>query len=365
MSGKSTLERLARDQGNYWTGPELAEVEFPPPRWAVPGLIPEGLTFLAGRPKLGKSWLCWDLALGVATGGTVLGRLPVDQPGDVLYLALEDTGRRAQERALAVSDGAPLPDRLTVVNQLPRPEEDEGPCPGETWAEHLIHGWVEAAADPRLVIVDVLAKVKGQKRIGETDYEADYRQMSGLKTVADRHKVAIVLVHHCRKMKDEDAFLEVSGSTGLTSCADTLMVLQRPRREGWGVTTGVTKSDKEVTDQRPIVLNITGRDVEESAWVLDWDGDACRFALTDMPPSVARLSGTKQQVVTYLAAHGPAKPQVIAEVLGIKPNTVTQTCRRLVNERVLDQADGFYLLPLGKSVTSVTLSPSADVGVTK
>jgi hypothetical protein len=38
-----------------WTAAELIETTFPAPRFAVPGLIPEGLTFFAGAPKVGKS----------------------------------------------------------------------------------------------------------------------------------------------------------------------------------------------------------------------------------------------------------------------------------------------------------------------
>lgn len=38
----------------------LAE-EFPPIRWIVPDILPEGVTILAGKPKLGKSWLAMDL----------------------------------------------------------------------------------------------------------------------------------------------------------------------------------------------------------------------------------------------------------------------------------------------------------------
>jgi AAA domain len=38
------------------TSAELAKREFPPPKWIVPGLIPEGLGILAGKPKTGKSF---------------------------------------------------------------------------------------------------------------------------------------------------------------------------------------------------------------------------------------------------------------------------------------------------------------------
>jgi len=35
---------------------ELQIKEFPPINWIVDDILPEGLTILAGKPKLGKSW---------------------------------------------------------------------------------------------------------------------------------------------------------------------------------------------------------------------------------------------------------------------------------------------------------------------
>src|SRR5690606_4426019 len=81
-----------------WTLAELYAADFPPPHFVVPDLLPAGLTILAGRPKLGKSWLALQMTAAVGAGQTVL-----DQPaegGRVLYLALEDTPGRLKDRAL-------------------------------------------------------------------------------------------------------------------------------------------------------------------------------------------------------------------------------------------------------------------------
>jgi len=79
------------------TDTELLQLEFPSVRWAVPRLIPEGVAILAGSPKIGKSWLALGIAVAVATGGVALGKIQVE-PGEVLYLALEDSQRRLQKR---------------------------------------------------------------------------------------------------------------------------------------------------------------------------------------------------------------------------------------------------------------------------
>ncbi|MGH3326786.1 MAG: AAA family ATPase, partial [Streptomycetales bacterium] len=49
-----------RGQGRLrtaFTADELMAMEFPEPRWAVPGILAEGVNLLAGPPKVGKSWL--------------------------------------------------------------------------------------------------------------------------------------------------------------------------------------------------------------------------------------------------------------------------------------------------------------------
>ncbi len=44
-----------------FTAAELMAAELPPVRWAVPGIVPEGVTLFAGKPKLGKSWAALGL----------------------------------------------------------------------------------------------------------------------------------------------------------------------------------------------------------------------------------------------------------------------------------------------------------------
>ena len=81
-----------------WSAPQLLAADFPPLRWAVPNLLPEGCALLVGAPKVGKSWAALDIALAVAGGGLALGALRVET-GPVLYLALEDGPRRLADRS--------------------------------------------------------------------------------------------------------------------------------------------------------------------------------------------------------------------------------------------------------------------------
>jgi hypothetical protein len=68
-----------------WTDAELMAVQFPEPRWAVPGLLCEGINMLAGAPKLGKSWMSLGIAADIANGDPALNSIEVERgPGPLL-----------------------------------------------------------------------------------------------------------------------------------------------------------------------------------------------------------------------------------------------------------------------------------------
>ncbi|MGH3737200.1 MAG: AAA family ATPase, partial [Micromonosporaceae bacterium] len=132
----------------WWNLGDLLAAEFPEPRWAVPDLIPEGVTLLAGQPKVGKSWLSLGLAVAVASGGKALGDIDVE-PGAVLYAALEDTPRRLQDRLGRVLGG-----------QYPSPEARRNLEIVTTWDTELVDRWLNETRGKRLLILDVLARVR-------------------------------------------------------------------------------------------------------------------------------------------------------------------------------------------------------------
>jgi predicted ATP-dependent serine protease len=134
-----------------FTAADLQRMEFPPIKYVVSNYVGEGLTILAGAPKIGKSWLALDFAIAVASGGSCMGHLPAQQ-GDVLYLALEDNRRRLKSRLkrLMPSQGS-WPTNLTFHTQWLLP--DQGGIEN-------IRAWAPAAKTPRLVIIDVLASFR-------------------------------------------------------------------------------------------------------------------------------------------------------------------------------------------------------------
>ena len=68
----------------------LKTMTFEPIKYVVPGVIVEGLTILAGKPKLGKSWLLLHAAIAVASGGFTLGDIHCPE-GDLLRSRRQST----------------------------------------------------------------------------------------------------------------------------------------------------------------------------------------------------------------------------------------------------------------------------------
>lgn len=185
------------------------------PSFVVDGLIPTGLILFCGAQKIGKSWLMLKLCLCVSQG-LPLWEMPTVQ-GDVLYLCLEDTFSRIQDRLFQVTDEASgrlhfavasgkLTDGLTVQ----------------------LEDYLKDYPDSRMIVIDTLQKVRTASK--DNAYASDYGDISLLKDFADRHSLAVIVVHHIRKQKDSDVFNMVSGTTGLTGSADSTFVLEKENR---------------------------------------------------------------------------------------------------------------------------------------
>ena len=208
---------------------------FPPLRFVVPGLVPEGLALLAGKPKAKKSWLALDLAIAATADRFTLGEIKPEQ-GDALYLALEDSLRRVQRRMTKLLGMQKWPSRLLFKTTWKR--VDQGGLDG-------IAAWAKSVERPTLVVVDVLERIRPMPSSSTkaTPYSLDYVALAGLQALAAELQIAILVVTHVRKATADDVFDTISGTLGLTAAADTILVL--------GPKNGVMS------------LCVRGRDVEE------------------------------------------------------------------------------------------------------
>ena len=129
----------------------------------------------------------------------------------MLYLSLEDTQRRIKDRFYNLTDSAPDNLYFAVTSGLI----------GGGLEEQITDFLTEHSAT-KLVIIDTLQKVRDSKgSAGKAGmYGNDYDDISSIKRIADSFNIAILLVHHQRKLQDsDDPFNNVSGSTGIIGAA--------------------------------------------------------------------------------------------------------------------------------------------------
>jgi len=302
-----------------FTARDLQSMRFPPPKWVVPGLLPEGLSILAGKPKLGKSWLCLDFSLAVAGNRYTLDRFC--EAGDVLYIALEDTPRRLRNRTEKLLQSAKeWPSRLTFWLKVPR--SDEGGL-------LEIRSWLERANNPRLVVIDVLQQFRSRKE-GRSQYGADYNGLAEVRDLAKEFSCSILFVHHCRKGEvggDGDAFETISGTLGLNGATDANLVLAAGH-------SGVT-------------LHAQGRDLEESVELaVRFDRQTCRWTAQGDAGEVRR-SGERREVLDVLkrATEAMTPADLAAEIEAKLPSLKVLLGRMVRDGEIVRTARGRYQHP--------------------
>ncbi|MGW1765323.1 AAA family ATPase [Streptomyces sp. NPDC002073] len=310
-----------------WTADQLMAAEFPEPKWAVPGILAEGVSLLAGPPKVGKSWLSLGLGLSVAAGGHAFDTVAV-QGGPVLYLALEDTPRRLQSRMGKLLGGRAAPAGLTLVTECP---------PFPQGGSEAIAQWLERNPDARMVVIDVFAKMRGQAPQGVSAYDADYVAVGYAKRLADHYGIAVVLVHHVRKAASEDFLTEVSGTNGIAGAADATLVLKRARGQADGI------------------LHVTGRDVNEAEYALQFQEASGAWKLLDGPASDHTVGDTRAAIIRYVRAHPGARPKEIAGAFpGADAETIRRTCSRMAADGQLAKDAGGRYFPDTEARTQPT-----------
>lgn len=322
-------------ESSHIEAPDLLGKYFTDPKFAVDRIIVEGLTILAGPPKLGKSWLMLQIALAVVGGSRGLGMFDTT-PGEVLYYALEDTQRRLKSRLMKLRRS--WPDMETKGLHFNTEAKQIG-----LGFEAELRAFLREHPNTRLIIVDTLQRVQPQRSRNANAYSEDYKDIRALKAIADEFSVAIVAVHHTRKAADEDVFATMSGTQGLGGAADAMVILQRAR------------------GQSDAVLHITGRDVEEAEIAMEWNADSATWlAIGDAAKH--RLNQAQSEIIAVFESSGGILGnkdvyEALEQKTGKKPNQSTTKYHliRLAEEgHLISPARGTYHLPSYKPPTRPT-----------
>ena len=295
---------------------DLLKANLPPVKFIVNDMLPEGTGMISAPSKIGKSWLVLDMGLSVAAGTPFMGH-QTNQCG-VLYLALEDSLARLQNRMEKVLNGKPAPELFYFATKAPT--LDNGLL-------DMLDDHVKQYPKTKFVIIDTLQKVRGQALPRESSYAQDYREMGIIKNFMDERGVSVFFVHHNRKMKDDDdPFNMISGTTAIMGAADTIMIMTKDKR-----------SDGTAT------LHLTGRDISQSSTVVKFDTDTWKWC------PIGEVSWVEDQ-------------RARQEYQG---NPIVKTIKKLIEQMPGKRWDGTAkeLLNAGKLIARTYIAPTAtDLG---
>jgi AAA domain len=220
------------------------------------------------------------------------------------------------------SSDARWPTRLALATDWKR--ADEGGLED-------IEDWCSSVTDPVMVVVDTLEKFRPLQNGRTNAYSADYAAVTGLQKIAGKHRIAVVVNHHLRKMEADDPFDTVSGTLGLTGAADSIIVLKR--------------------HAGAVTLHARGRDIEEVETALQFERATCRWTILGAASEVY-VSNERAAVLSALTgagADGLAVSELIAAT-GSKSRGAMDTLLFKMKEEgeVVRVKRGVYALPQGK-----------------
>lgn len=199
----------------------LSEVKSEQLEWFWPGRIPLGkLTLLAGDPGLGKSFVTCDMAARVSCGAVWPDDSTQRQTaGSVVMFNCED-GLRDTIRPRLERAGADLSKIIAIEGVTAfDPASKETRQRGFSLASDLPRLAEEVAklVDCRLVVIDPVSAYLGE---ADSHKNAEVRALlAPLAELAEKHRLAVVMVNHLSKSAGTKAIYRAMGSLGFVAAA--------------------------------------------------------------------------------------------------------------------------------------------------
>lgn len=330
------------------TAEDLQNRTYEPTHFLIDELIPEGLHILAGAPKIGKSWLALWLCLCVAQG-QALWNFATTQ-GEVLYLSLEDSFQRIQTRLFDLTEDAPPTLHFAIMADTLK-----------HGLEQQIEQFLFGHPATKLVVIDTLQRVRSAG-CDSNLYANDYQAIGLLKRLADRRHIAILLIHHLRKLHDDDPMNMISGSTGLSGAAGSAFVLQKNARSANAASLHCTGRD---IPDRTLKLEL---DEDDHVWKLLADSKTCsttskismlqiEILLSELLQKEAEISAPAKALLEKIDPAGSEdwtpnsfSHQIRKSVDTLRQNGILVSFRKSNGERLicLKRVDGADLPAVGK-----------------
>jgi AAA domain-containing protein len=295
-----------------------------------PGLLPpQGILFVGGEPKVGKSLLVANLALSLAAGADRIG-FPIPAPRRVLICQFE----------------LPVPQfvsRLAIMRRALGTAADQHLLVDTRATGHLLSAaqglnhFVSAAraAAAEIIVLDPLYSTHDQD---ENDTRAMAALCQSLLRLRDSSGAALVVVHHVRKsIGRHEIGSAFRGSSALHAVGDSYLLLTRPSPQF--ATIELRFQFRYAASQPPRLLQLDPRTLwfssagpppTSAAPRRKVDKDDVTQALTEMGDQV-RYNQLRDQIM-----HTTECSKRTAQL------AISEACQR----GVIVQANGQYCLPL-------------------
>ena len=240
----------------------------------------KGLYLLCGSAKVGKSWMALQIALCISTGMNLWNY--DTKKKEVLYLCLEDGEKRLQDRLFSIAQEWPQEFMYTTEAY-----------PIGNGLEEQLEDALKKHPDIGLFIIDTLAAIRCERNKADINtknpYQGDYNTIAPLHKFCEEHNVAILLVHHTRKMRSVDPFDDILGTNGL-----------------FGASGGAFIFRKESADT-DVKLHLRSRDMEERILTIRFNSTLSHWELVKENTPVEDAFQTDEDLkkaLDYLKEHG-------------------------------------------------------------
>ena len=278
------------------TASELSSLDIPEVKWVIPKLLPAGLALLAGPPKVGKSYLLLKLAKNITNSG-----------GKIFYFAGEDSHYLLQTRLkqLGMEGCDDLLLHCGREGLFAKPNEFH------TTIESVLN-----AVKLDAIFLDNMELVLPPKPRGCDDYAYYYEQLPRWASLASKHNCAIIMTHHTRKETTEKPLDAILGSQGIVGTCDTVMVMQKAKRD------------------REYDLHVTGKYIPDETYNVVRNGVEFEFDGL-AKEALLRMNSAQNQIYGFILENPDCHQKTISNELEMKKGNVCRDIKKLIETEMI------------------------------
>lgn len=294
------------------TAKELIEMEMKKMTWYVNEILPEGVTLVVAKPKVGKSALILYLMVQIALQNKIWDTFSTKK-AKILYLPYDDPMRRMKDRITRISEALNIGNLEQLNNLYVRNKEELKKISVKDNLVSVFSEIKQAGFD--IVIIDTLHLAFDFKHYDFNVYKNEYDNMSLIKKTAEELGLSLVIVHHAKKGESLDVIDAASGSNGMTGAVDTI----------WTIINSQFDNSK--------LLHVTGKEVETNTYQLQMEPDTFLWSMLPNDEVIyedAISSPQQKQILEYIQE---SKNEVSSGEIAAKfertPSAISQALRKL------------------------------------